>query len=1020
MNSEPSGTDADIHDRESAIDVFILCKDARDSQQISDQLTPQGYRVTLFSDRTDLLETLRAGKPNLLICDATSPEQDGYEVCREIKADNDLWRVPVLLLTGVASLGDLLIVLDSNADNFIARPYDTQYLLSLIETMLASAVEKPDSDKVRTQFKIRHEDHDYVIMADRRKLLEFLLSSFEIAVNRAGELAHVQGALDNLKSTLERRVADRTSELGTETARLQMLLNGKSRELENAGNALAGQKKEGAALRSRIEEREKVIAGNKDEISRLSQELESTRSRLAEAEDTVHTLGTEKDELEHALRGDAETLNKHLEKTQKDLEEAKRELADVSGHRAVLEAQVAELTHMQEEAQKALSARLIEIDQLKSALAAEKNRSEAAEQEVKSILQEKARSEQDLRQMVGDITEKAKQQSHECMQLADELAAEKKQRSAAEQQCSSLAQETAKKDAAFAAEKGTLLAHHEALQQKYDALTESFGAERQKSATQESELARITTARDQIARELQSLQDQLTKATAALEEEKGLRAGAEKSAQDIAKTKDEEIETLNNNLCEFRKDLESTRSDLVQVQRERDAALDRQKSLSDDLAAAVLAGAQSDKLARSATSEMEQIREELETEQRLRHAADERLSEVTRTKEKVEQNLGSTGERVVALERDYHAKIQSLADALDAERDARHRAEEDLSRAAREKEQAEQKLQVISNERVAVDACREDQITRLEGDLKTALERQRSLEEQLRDADHEQAEKEEAVHALNQEVEQAAAALAAEKEKRHAAEEAYADAKDALVALRKKPQIPSSAIEEVPIEKHAVVTKGPDLPVTILHGPQALTRKEIDYLAPVPPAPANTKTSNTAGEQDDPRVRIRSVEDLFEDSTDLDVHDLSDAIQVSGAEVSGVDREVEGSDTDGTAGLTGYSVPGPGEAEPEDTGGILDEDETGDDEVNEAGDGSAFSEETADSEHAAGLPSFGRQQWLDLVKWAHNTDTLSHEDRIRIVKLGRLIQKGRRLTRRQEAQLAELVALARARGYQAN
>ena len=243
--------------------------------------------------------------------------------------------------------------------------------------------------------------------------------------------------------------------------------------------------------------------------------------------------------------------------------------------------------------------------------------------------------------MVGDITEKAKQQSHECMQLADELAAEKKQRSAAEQQCSSLAQETAKKDAAFAAEKGTLLAHHEALQQKYDALTESFGAERQKSATQESELARITTARDQIARELQSLQDQLTKATAALEEEKGLRAGAEKSAQDIAKTKDEEIETLNNNLCEFRKDLESTRSDLVQVQRERDAALDRQKSLSDDLAAAVLAGAQSDKLARSATSEMEQIREELETEQRLRHAADERLSEVTRTKEKVEQNLGS-------------------------------------------------------------------------------------------------------------------------------------------------------------------------------------------------------------------------------------------------------------------------------------------------------------------------------------------------------------------------------------------
>ena len=87
------------------------------------------------------------------------------------------------------------------------------------------------------------------------------------------------------------------------------------------------------------------------------------------------------------------------------------------------------------------------------------------------------------------------------------------------------------------------------------------------------------------------------------------------------------------------------------------------------------------------------------------------------------------------------------------------------------------------------------------------------------------------------------------------------------------------------------------------------------------------------------------------------------------------------------------------EAEQGDISDTQDEDEIGDDEVNEAGDESAFDEETADSEHAAGLPSFDRQQWLDLVKWAHNTDALSHEDRIRIVKLGRLIQKGRRLTR---------------------
>ena len=175
------------------------------------------------------------------------------------------------------------------------------------------------------------------------------------------------------------------------------------------------------------------------------------------------------------------------------------------GTRDELATQVAELAQKHDEAHKTLGTRSIEIEQIKSALASEKNRSEAAEQEVKSILQAKAMSEQDLRQMVGDITEKAKQQSQECLRLADELAAEKEHREAAEQQYGTLAQETAKKEAAFAAEKGTLLAHHEALQQKYDALTESFGAERQKNASREAELARITTAGDQIAREMQGI-----------------------------------------------------------------------------------------------------------------------------------------------------------------------------------------------------------------------------------------------------------------------------------------------------------------------------------------------------------------------------------------------------------------------------------------------------------------------------------------------------------------------------------
>jgi chromosome segregation ATPase len=1038
MNSEPPGTDEDIPDGESAIDVFILCRDDRDSLDLSGQLAPQGYRVTLFSDSADLLSTLRAGKPNLLICDATGQGQDGYGICREIKTDGDLWRIPVLLVTGVAGLGDLLGVLDSNADNFIARPYDPQYLLSLIETMLASPVEKPDPEKVRTQFKIRHDDRDYVIMADRRKLLEFLLSSFEIAVDRAGELVQAQNALDGLRATLERRVADRTSELSTETARLQMLVNGKAREIENTVKALEGQKQEGEALRSRIDEREKVIASHREENTRLTQELESTRARLAEAEDTVRTLGTEKDELEQALRGDAELLNRDLGQTRKELEEAQKEIEDLTAHRTALEEQVTEISRNHGDVQKALNAGSIEIGQLRSLLASEKSRAEAAEMEVKSILQEKARAEQELRQMVGDITEKAKQQSFEYQRLSDTLTSEKELREVAEKQCSTLAQETAKKEAAFSAEKSTLVEHHEALQQKYDALTESFGAERQKCSSLEAELSRVTGAKEKSDQGLQAIQDELRAAVAAGEDERRLRAASETGAAEREAAKDSEIQDLKSDLAALSDELENAKTDYAQTRQQLDAALDMHKGLKDELSAAALAGAQADKLARSAASDTEQVREELETERRLHRAAEEKISEMTRVKDEIEHRLNVAGERSAELERELRTKIDGLAEALDAERDARVQAQDGLARMARDKEGADQRLQAAIEERIQDLAHRDEQIASLKADLmaaldqqrvaeekdsedrrragqiaeleshlKTALDRQRSLEEQLRAAEREQTEKEAAVQALSRAVEQATAALDTEKEERRAAEEAYSEAKDALVALRKKPQIPSTAIEEIPITEHAIVTKQPDLPAAIRTGPPALARKEIDHPVHVRSEPAETGMVNAGAETESPHTRIRTVEDLFEEPREIGADELPDAVQNTGGHPGGETMPGESSDF----------LPVHGNGGAEEHAAATGEGESGYEDTDEEEPGSSAADGAGDTNREGEIPAFSRQQWFDLVKWAHNAGTLSHDERIRIVKLGRLIQKGRRLTGRQEAQLAELMLLAHAKGY---
>src|SRR5208283_1895431 len=179
----------------------------------------------------------------------------------------------------------------------------------------------------------------------------------------------------------------------------------------------------------------------------------------------------------------------------------------------------------------------------------------------------------------------AKQQSLECMRLADDLAAEKEWREAAEQHYSVVVQEAAKKEAAFAAEKGSLVEHHEAFQQKYDALTESFGAERQKCSSLEAEIARITGAKEQADQRLQAVQEELRTACATGDEEHRLRIVAETNAEEMAATKDTEVQALKNDLIALRDELERARSDQVQARQELDGALGTHKELREELAA---------------------------------------------------------------------------------------------------------------------------------------------------------------------------------------------------------------------------------------------------------------------------------------------------------------------------------------------------------------------------------------------------------------------------------------------------
>ena len=87
------------------------------------------------------MEKVQANPPDAIVLDVMMPEKDGYEMCKELKADSKLCDIPVLLLTAVASHVTSTRYshadgMSTEADDYIAKPASAEAISQSIRQML--------------------------------------------------------------------------------------------------------------------------------------------------------------------------------------------------------------------------------------------------------------------------------------------------------------------------------------------------------------------------------------------------------------------------------------------------------------------------------------------------------------------------------------------------------------------------------------------------------------------------------------------------------------------------------------------------------------------------------------------------------------------------------------------------------------------------------------------------------------------------------------------------------------------
>ena len=186
-------------------------------------LEKNGYKVEHGINGQETLKLVKRDRPLLIVADILMPVMNGYELCRRIKADENLRDVPVILLTSLTEAEDVLKGLECGADSYVMKPFNEQHLMSRIQSILASKASLGDEKVKQESIDVLFAGKKYFVNSTRFQILNMLLSTYEGAVQKTQKLTETQAALSTLRTSLEKKVEEKTEYLQLEIKERQQV-----------------------------------------------------------------------------------------------------------------------------------------------------------------------------------------------------------------------------------------------------------------------------------------------------------------------------------------------------------------------------------------------------------------------------------------------------------------------------------------------------------------------------------------------------------------------------------------------------------------------------------------------------------------------------------------------------------------------------------------------------------------------------------------------------------------------------
>ena len=173
--------------------ILIVEDEANIRELLRLYLEREGYTVLEAENGVEGIKKWKSDKPDMLLLDVMMPVMDGWEVCREIRAESD---VPIIMLTAKGETADRVSGLEMGADDYIVKPLEMPEVIARVRAVFRRIA----PDDAREKLSFDNLAYDLVIKGKRVdappkeiELLYFLASSPNRVFTRAQLLDEVWG-----------------------------------------------------------------------------------------------------------------------------------------------------------------------------------------------------------------------------------------------------------------------------------------------------------------------------------------------------------------------------------------------------------------------------------------------------------------------------------------------------------------------------------------------------------------------------------------------------------------------------------------------------------------------------------------------------------------------------------------------------------------------------------------------------------------------------------------------------------